>query len=133
MPDILLAKAGEAVGSAAAAVATHEADLTPHNAVTTNRQTASYILALTDAGKVVEMNVASGNTLTVPPNTDVAFAVGTIIELAQYGAGQTTITPGAAVTLRSPGGKLKIAAQYGAASLRKVATDEWMVEGNLTT
>jgi len=79
------------------------------------------------------MNVATANNLTVPPNSSVAFAVGTVIEVLQYGAGQTTIVAGAGVTLRSPGAKLKIAAQYGGASLRKITTDEWAVEGNITT
>lgn len=101
--------------------------------VTANRQTASYILDLTDAGKVVEMNVGSANTLTVPPNSDEAFAIGTIIEFAQWGAGQTTLTPGSGVTIRSSGGKLKTAAQYGQGSLRKVGTNEWIAAGDLAT
>jgi hypothetical protein len=99
--------------------------------VTANRQTASYTLVAGDAGKVVEMNNASANNLTVPPNSAVAFAVGTTIEVLQYGAGQTTLVAGSGVTIRSPGGKLKIGAQYGGASLRKIATDEWALEGNI--
>lgn len=106
--------------------------LTTGQAVSSNRQTGSYTLVLTDAGKVVEMNVAGANNLTVPPNSSVAFPTGTVLEIMQYGAGQTTIVAGAGVTLRSPAGNLKIAAQYGAVSLRKITTDEWAVEGNLT-
>lgn len=100
------------------------------SALTANRQTGSYTLVLGGDGKVVEMNVGSANNLTVPPNTDVAFPTGTVIEIMQYGAGQTTIVAGAGVTLRSPSG-LKITTQYGAASLRKIATNEWAVEGRL--
>lgn len=99
--------------------------------VTANRQTASYTLVAADASKAVEMEVAAANTLTVPANATVAFAIGTVIEVLQYGAGQTTLAGAAGVTLRSPGGKLKIAVQYGSASLRKLAADEWAVEGNL--
>jgi hypothetical protein len=101
--------------------------------VTANRQTASYTLVLGDAGLVIEMNVASANNLTVPLNSSVAFPTGTVIEVMQYGAGQTTVVATGGVTIRSPGGKLKIAAQYGGASLRKIATDEWALEGNITT
>lgn len=101
--------------------------------ITANTQTASYVLVLTDAGKAVEMNVASANTLTVPPNSSVAFPVGTVLEVHQYGAGQTTVTPGSGVTLRAHGGALKTAAQYAVVSLRKRATDEWVVAGDLTT
>jgi hypothetical protein len=99
--------------------------------ITANRQTANYTLALSDAAKVVEMNVSSANTLTVPPNSSAAFAVGTVIEVLQYGAGQTTITPGSGVTIRASGGKLKLGAQYAQAALRKIATDEWVAAGDL--
>lgn len=98
-----------------------------------NTQTASYTLVITDVGRPVEMNVASACTLTVPPNSSVPFAIGDTLEVLQYGAGQVTITPGAGVTLRSDGGKLKTNAQYASATLRKRATDEWIVAGDLTT
>lgn len=100
--------------------------------VTANRQTGNYTLVLGDAGKVIEMNVAGANTLTVPPNSSVAFPVGTVLEGMQYGAGQTTITPGSGVTIRSSGGKLKTTAQYSSFSLRKIATDEWHAVGELS-
>lgn len=92
--------------------------------------TSSYTLVLTDVGKVIEMNVAGANTLTVPPNSSVAIPVGSVMEFHQYGAGQTTVTPGAGVTLR--GTKLKTTAQYSSGTLRKRATDEWVVAGDLT-
>lgn len=100
--------------------------------VATNRQTASYGLVLADAGKVVEMNVASGNNLTVPLNATQAFAVGTVIELFQYGAGQTTVVATGGVTIRSSGGKLKLTGQYSGAALRKIATDEWALNGDIS-
>jgi hypothetical protein len=100
--------------------------------ITANRQTSSYTLVLGDALKLVEINNASANNLTVPPNSSVAFSIGTQIMIAQYGAGQTTIVAGSGVTLRSDSGKLKIAAQYGGATLIKIAADEWYVFGNLT-
>lgn len=101
-------------------------------AITANTQTGSYTLVLGDAGKVVEMNVAGANTLTVPPNASVAFPIGTVLEVFQYGAGQTTITPGAAVTIVSSGAKLKTTGQYSSASLRKRATNEWVASGDLS-
>ena len=101
--------------------------------VTANRQTGSYTLVLADASKIVEMNVGSANDLTVPPNSSVAFPVGTVIELFQYGAGQTTVVQGSGVTIRSSGGKLKLTGQYSAASLRKIATDEWQLTGDIAS
>lgn len=99
--------------------------------ITTNRQTASYTLVLGDADKLVEMNVATANNLTVPPNSSVAFATGTQILLAQYGAGQTTIVAGSGVTIRSNGAKLKLNVQYSGATLIKIDTDEWYLFGDI--
>jgi len=92
---------------------------------------SAYTLVLADAGKAVEMNVPTANDLTVPPNSSVAFPVGTIIEVLQVGAGQTTIVAGAGVTLRTPS-TLNVAGQWGTVSLRQRATDEWVVVGDLS-
>ena len=97
-----------------------------------NRQTASYTLVDADRSKMVEMNVATANNLTVPLNSSVPFAIGTQIEVTQYGAGQTTIVATGGVTVRSASGNLKIAAQYVAVSLIKIGTDEWYCFGNLS-
>ena len=99
--------------------------------LTTNRQTASYTLVLGDADKLVEIDDASANNLTIPPNADVEFPIGTQILVSQYGAGQTTLVAGSDVTLRSDLGKLKISSQYSGATLIKIATNEWYVFGSL--
>jgi hypothetical protein len=99
--------------------------------ITTNRQTASYTLVLSDADKLVEMNVGSANNLTIPLNSSVAFPTGTQILLAQYGAGQTTIVATSGVTVRSNVGKLKLNVQYSGATLIKIGTDEWYLFGDL--
>jgi hypothetical protein len=99
--------------------------------ITTNRQTASYTLVLSDADKLVEMNVGSANNLTIPLNSSVAFSTGTQILLAQYGAGQTTIVATSGVTVRSNGGKLKLNVQYSGATLIKIDTNEWYLFGDI--
>jgi hypothetical protein len=96
-----------------------------------NRQTASYTLVLSDADKLVEMNVASANNLTIPLNSSVAFGIGTQILLAQYGAGQTTIVLTSGVTLRSNASKVKLNAQYSGATLIKIDTNEWYLFGDI--
>jgi hypothetical protein len=101
--------------------------------ITTNRQTASYTLVLSDADKLVEMNVGSANNLTVPLNSSVAFPTGTQILLAQYGAGQTTIVATSGVTVRSNGGKLKLNVQYSGATLIKIAENEWYLFGDIVS
>ena len=99
--------------------------------VVTNRQTASYTLVLTDADKLIEMNVATANNLTIPLNSSVAFSIGTKIDVVQYGAGQTTFVATGGVTIRTANSWLKLNAQYAAATLIKIATDEWYLFGNL--
>jgi hypothetical protein len=96
-----------------------------------NRQTSSYTLVLSDADKLVEMNVATANNLTIPLNSTVTYAVGTQIDIVQYGAGQTSIVATVGVTIRSTNSWLKINARYGAVTLTKVGTDEWYLWGNL--
>lgn len=100
-------------------------------AVTINAQTGtSYTLVLADKAKFVTMSNASASTLTVPPNSSVAFPVGTVIDGAQLGAGQVTLTAGAGVTINATPG-LKVAAQYGSFALVKTATDTWLAIGRL--
>jgi hypothetical protein len=108
-------------------------DAKTNKLIVTNRQTASYTLVLGDADKLVEINNASANNLTVPLNSSVAFSTGTQILLAQYGAGQTTIVATSGVTIRSNGAKLKLNAQYSGATLIKIDTNEWYLFGDIAS
>lgn len=100
--------------------------------VTASQQSGSaYSLVLGDAGTVIEFTSGSGITLTIPTNASVAFPIGTIIEVFQYGAGQVTVAGAGGVTLRSDGGKVKTAAQYATIGLRQRAVDEWILNGDL--
>jgi len=97
-----------------------------------NAQTgASYTTVLADDGKLITVSNASANTLTIPPNSSVAYGIGTQINIAQLGAGTVTITAGAGVTLNSDGAKLKLNAQYAVATCVKTDTNTWFVVGNL--
>lgn len=98
-----------------------------------NAQTGTtYTAVLADDGKLVTCDNAAAIALTIPPNSTTAFGIGTQINIMQLGAGQVTITAGAGVTLRSAGSKLKTNAQYAVATCCKIATDTWVVVGNLS-
>ena len=97
--------------------------------ITLDRKTASYTLVAGDNGKMIEMNVGSANTLTI--NASI-FSAGNQILISQYGAGQTTITAGAGVTLRSSGGKLKTSAQYALVTIIAISSTEFYIAGDLT-
>lgn len=96
----------------------------------TNAQVDSYTLALSDAGKIVEINKSSGITLTVPTNSVAAFPVGTQITVVQIGTGQITVA-GAGVTLQSLNSYTKTSGQFATATLVKRATDTWLLYGDL--
>ena len=117
--------------TASFAVSSVSASYAPTNQLSINNQGASYTLASTDADKLVEMNSAAPNTLTVPTNASVPLAIGTQIMVVQQNTGPTTIAPAGGVTLNSAGGLLNLANQYSAATLVKRATDEWYVFGDL--
>ena len=93
--------------------------------------TASYTAVLTDDGKLVTMSNAGANTITIPPNSSVAFGIGTQINIAMLGAGQTSVVAGSGVTLNSAGSKLKLDAQYAVCTCVKTDTNTWFVVGNL--
>lgn len=101
------------------------------SAMKATTQADDYTLALADAGTVVEGTKATAMTVTIPPDGQVAFPVGTIIEIHQSGAGQITISPGVGVTLNSPVGLRKLANRYSSATLRKRAANEWVLHGDL--
>jgi hypothetical protein len=101
--------------------------------VAINAQTGtSYTTVLGDDGKLITCDNASSIALTIPPNGTVAYGIGTQLNIMQLGAGVVTITAGAGVTLRSNGTKLKTNGQYSVATCCKIATDTWVVIGNLT-
>ena len=100
--------------------------------VAINAQTGTtYSVVLSDDGKLITCDNASSIALTIVPNSSVAFGIGTQINVMQLGAGTVTITAGAGVTLRSAGSKLKTDAQYAVATCLKIASDTWVVVGNL--
>jgi hypothetical protein len=143
--DLAVADGGTGASSASAArtnlglvigtdvaAQSHTTDAAAHPLQANNQTGTSYTLVLGDAGKVIECNNAGAIVLTVPPNSSVAFPVGTVIEVFQQGAGQVTITEGSGVTFRKPRGA-KTGVQYSVATIWKRATDEWVVSGDVTT
>jgi hypothetical protein len=98
-------------------------------------QTTNYTLQLSDAGKIVEMYLAGANTVTIPPNSSVAFPYGvttpTRVDIVQLGAGVTTIVAGAGVTLWASNGYLIFSGQFAGATLYKRAINTWVVMGSL--
>lgn len=92
----------------------------------------TYTFALTDGGHLVTLTNGSAITATIPANADVAFQVGTTINVAQLGAGTVTIQGDTGVTVNgSSGGSENLDGQYAGGSLIKLATNTWLIVGKL--
>lgn len=95
--------------------------------------TASETLALTRAGKFISANHATvAIAITVPPNSSVAFPVGTEIHVRQTGAAAVSFVQGSGVTINYPATQsLDLAERYAVATIKKMATDTWALFGLL--
>jgi hypothetical protein len=99
-----------------------------------NAQTGTtYTFVLTDAGKICEFANSSAVTVTIPPNSSVAFPVGTQIEVVQSGAGKVTLAQGSGVTIKSVGSQKSLAAQEAGATLYQRSTDVWWLGGTIAS
>ena len=97
-----------------------------------NAQTGTtYTFVLADAGKMVTSSNGSAQTLTVPPNSSVAYATGTQIIVQAIGSGTATLAEGSGVTINSKDSNKEIDGQWAAATLIKTATDAWSLIGAL--
>lgn len=93
-----------------------------------NSQTASYTLALTDAGK--HISITTGGVI-IPANGSVAFPVGTAISIYNNSSSNQTISI-TSDTLRQAGTAntgSRTLAQYGLATVIKVASTTWVISG----
>lgn len=92
-----------------------------------NDQTGTtYTLGTSDAGKIVRCTNSGAITVTIPPNSSVAFSVNTFIFVEQGGSGAVTLAPGGGVTVNSLGGALATLGQYDVRAIIKVDTDAWL-------
>jgi hypothetical protein len=100
-----------------------------------NAQTGTtYTFVLADNGKFVTASNASAITVTIPPNSSVAYATGAQLNIIQKGAGQVTFAQGAGVTIRSTGATAtapQLRAQYSSATAIYEGSDIWYVIGDI--
>jgi hypothetical protein len=105
--------------------------------LTINSQTATYTVVLADnKNTLVTMNVATANDFLIPTNASVAFPIGSVINVVQTGVGKTTIeaVSSGTTTISSTGATAaapELRAQFSAASCVKVATDSWIILGDV--
>jgi len=93
---------------------------------------ANATLALTDAGKHYYSTSAGNFTLTIPSDASVGFSTGSAISVVVQSAGNVLVNAAAGVTLYMAGNSTaanRVVSNYGMATLLKVATDTWMING----
>lgn len=120
--DVTIADAADYFAGSTVEAALQELGAADRIIPAVTESTTSRTLVASDAGKVVECTSASAVTVTVPPNSSVAFPTGTIINIYAAGAGGVTMAAGSGVTVRN----LANLTQYREVSLRKRGTDEWV-------
>ena len=100
--------------------------------LTLNGQTGTaYTLALTDNGKLITLDNAATGAVTIPDNSSVAFVVGAQVNMVQKGTGPFSVTGASGVTVNATPG-LNFRAQWSAATAIKIATDSWILLGDLS-
>lgn len=94
---------------------------------------ANVTLALTDSGKHFYDTSTAPTTVTIPNNANVAFNTGTVISLVNNSTGNLIIGRQDSVSLYLGGNATsagRTITSYGMATLMKVATNTWFVNGS---
>jgi hypothetical protein len=92
----------------------------------TANTSTSYTLSATDRDKLVTLNNASANTVTIPNGV---FSLGDSVNIQQIGVGQTTILNDGTTSFTGTGTKLR--AQFSAATIICTGTNTFTVIGDL--
>jgi hypothetical protein len=91
--------------------------------------TTARTLALADAGAFIRHTNASASTVTVAPQSSVAWAASTEVYIRRAAAGNLTLTPGSGVTLNAPSGGTLVLTSGMSVGLKRVAENVWDVIG----
>ena len=99
----------------------------------TDATTARTLATATDSGKTIQFTSGSATVVTVNASTD--LAVGARVDIIADGAGELTVAASGATIkaaeVSTTSGSFTIGAQYSAATLLCVATDEYRLIGNI--
>ena len=99
----------------------------------TDATTARTLATATDSGKTIQFTSGSATVVTVNASTD--LAVGARVDIIADGSGELTVAASGATIkaaeVSTTSGSFTIGAQYSAATLLCVATDEYLLIGNI--
>jgi hypothetical protein len=95
--------------------------------------TTDYTLNTTNSNQIIGVDSGTPKTITVPADSTANLVIGTNIVIYQKGSGQVTIAAEAGVSLLSNSGKVKTTGQYSSVALFKLASNSWLLGGDLTS
>ncbi|WP_411832332.1 hypothetical protein [Pseudoxanthomonas mexicana] len=91
---------------------------------------ASATLSLAHANRFIRFNNATAQTVTIPPQSSVAWPDDCQLEGAQWGAGAVSFVAGSGVTLRKAADiSATSGGQYKPLGIKRVALNEWLLFG----
>lgn len=94
--------------------------------------TTTATLGLTHLNRSIKCNSATAQTLTIPPQADVAWPDNIQLEGWQHGAGSVTFVAGSGVTIRKSSKiTLSTDGQYSAWGLKRIGLNEWLLFGHM--
>lgn len=94
--------------------------------------TGNTTISVTDAGRHYYSILSTGNVLTIANNASQGFQVGAAITIVNQGTGNITVAQGSGVTLYLAGNATsgnRTVTTFGMATLIKVATNTWFING----
>ena len=92
----------------------------------------AYTIGTADVGKLVTLSNVAAQTITIPANSSVAFAIGDQVNFMNLSTGTATFSAGGTAVIRSAGSKLKLSTQYAVCTVLKIDTDAWVMVGNVS-
>jgi hypothetical protein len=102
-----------------------------------NSQSTAYTAVLADAGKTLYHPASDANdrTFTIPANSSVAYAVGTVLTFVNLSANDLTIAITDDTMYLAGAGTTgsRTLTEYGIASAVKLASTTWLISGNNLT
>ena len=90
---------------------------------------ATYTAVLEDRGQLLEFQNAGGTTVTIPPNSSVAFSLGDVLEIISSSSATVEIVGGTGVTIEATGGITSLTSAWQKAQLVKRETNNWVLTG----
>ena len=102
-----------------------------------NLQSVQYTITTSDQDKLIGAVGTGAQYISIPTNATAAFPIGSVVHVAGLGSGAYTIqavTPGV-TSIQSTGATStapKIRTQYAAAEAVKIATDTWLIVGDIS-